>query len=172
MERLSYGIFGKQWGQDFEELPESYVIFITRDDAIGSSLPIYHIDRTIRETDEEFMDESHIIYVNSSIQDDTELGRLAHDLHCKNADEMYSEILAKRVRELKETQKGVENMCREMDEIYREGVEEGREQGREQGKMDILLNLVKEGLLSISDAAKKANMEISAFEKTYHAYLK
>lgn len=159
-------------GQDFEELPESYVIFITRDDAIGSSLPIYHIDRTIRETDEEFMDESHIIYVNSSIQDDTELGRLAHDLHCKNADEMYSEILAKRVRELKETQKGVENMCREMDEIYREGVEEGREQGREQGKMDILLNLVKEGLLSISDAAKKANMEISAFEKTYHAYLK
>ena len=134
------------------------------------------------------MDESHIIYVNSSIQDDTELGRLAHDLHCKNADEMYSEILAKRVRELKETQKGVENMCREMDEIYREGVEEGREQGREQGraegreqgraegreqgKMDILLNLVKDGLLSISDAAKKANMELSAFEKTYHAYLK
>ena len=57
------------------------------------------------------MDESHIIYVNSSIQDDTELGRLAHDLHCKNADEMYSEILAKRVRELKETQKGVEKMC-------------------------------------------------------------
>ena len=53
MERLSYGIFGKQWGQDFEELPESYVIFITRDDAIGSSLPIYHIVRTIRETDEE-----------------------------------------------------------------------------------------------------------------------
>ena len=34
---------------------------------------------------------------------------------------MYSEILAERVRELKETQEGVDIMCREMDEIYREG---------------------------------------------------
>ena len=30
-------------GQDFDELPESYVIFITRDDALGYGLPIYHI---------------------------------------------------------------------------------------------------------------------------------
>ena len=36
-------------GQDFEELPESYVIFITRDDILGYGLPIYHIDRQIKE---------------------------------------------------------------------------------------------------------------------------
>lgn len=29
-----------------------------------------------------------------------------HDLHCKKADEMHSQVLAKRVYELKETQKG------------------------------------------------------------------
>ena len=38
------------------------------------------------------------------------MGRLIHDLHCKHADDMYSEVLARRVRELKETQKGVEGM--------------------------------------------------------------
>ena len=27
-------------GQDFDELPESYVIFITRDDILGYGLPI------------------------------------------------------------------------------------------------------------------------------------
>ena len=93
-------------GQDFEELPESYVIFITRDDILGYGLPIYHIDRQIKELEEAFQDEAHIIYVNSRKQDDTELGRLMHDLHCKKADEMHSPILAKRVYELKETQKG------------------------------------------------------------------
>ena len=37
------------------------------------------------------------------IQEDTELGRLMHDLHCKNAEDMHSKILADRVYELKET---------------------------------------------------------------------
>ena len=41
-------------GQDFEELPESYVIFITRDDILGYGLPIYHIDRQIKELEEAF----------------------------------------------------------------------------------------------------------------------
>ena len=34
-------------GQDFDDLPESYVIFITRDDTLGYGLPIYHVDRKI-----------------------------------------------------------------------------------------------------------------------------
>ena len=87
-------------GQDFDDLPEIYVIFITRDDAL-------------------------VIYVNSKKQEDTELGRLMHDLHCKNAEDMHSKILADRVYELKKTQKGVEFMCREMEQIYSEGIESG-----------------------------------------------
>ena len=112
-------------GQDFDELPESYVIFITRDDVLGHGLPIYHISKKIEEVNESFQDEAHIIYVNSGKQDDTELGRLMHDLHCKSADEMHSPVLAKRVHELKETQKGVELMCHEMEKIYSEGMESG-----------------------------------------------
>ena len=112
-------------GQDFDELPESYVIFITRDDILGYGFPIYHIDRHIKEADDSFQDEAHIIYVNSRKQEDTELGRLMHDLHCKNADEMHSPVLAKRVHELKDTQKGVKLMCHEMEKIYSEGMESG-----------------------------------------------
>ena len=112
-------------GQDFEKLPETHVIFITRDDVLGHDLPIYHIRRKIEEVEEDFRDESYIVYVNSSRQEDTELGRLMHDFHCASAEDMYSEILAERVRELKETQKGVDNMCKEMDQIYKEGEERG-----------------------------------------------
>lgn len=121
-------------GQNFEELAESYVIFITRNDVLGYGLPIYHIGRRIKEVTEEFPDETYIIYVNAKIQDETtELGRLMHDLQCRNAEEMYSEILAGRVRELKETPEGVDTMCREMDEIYNEGIEIGIERGLKQG---------------------------------------
>ena len=112
-------------GQDFDELPESYVIFITRDDILGYGFPIYHIDRHIKEADDSFQDEAHIIYVNSRKQEDTELGRLMHDPHCRNADEMHSPVLAKRVHELKDTQNGVELMCHEMEKIYSEGMDSG-----------------------------------------------
>lgn len=133
-------------GQDFEKLPESYVIFITRDDILGYGLPIYHIDRQIKELNEAFQDEAHIIYVNSRKQDDTELGRLMHDLHCKKADEMHSPILAKRMYELKETQKGVEFMCYEMEKIYSEGMESGEKCGELKKAKEIALSMAEEGM--------------------------
>lgn len=129
-------------GQDFDELPETYVIFITREDIIGYGLPAYHIGRTIGEIQVEFRDESHIIYVNSKIQEDTKLGRLMHDMNCKNADEMYSKVLAERVRELKETEKGEEMMCKEMDEIFHEGIEIGEKKA----KRKMVLNLSGMGM--------------------------
>mgnify|MGYP002555412166 FL=1 len=159
-------------GQDFNELPESYVIFITRDDALGYGLPIYHIDRTIKEVRENFMDEAHIIYVNAKRQDDTELGRLMHDLHCKNAGDMYSNILADRVYELKETQKGVEFMCHEMEQIYSEGIEngiekgikKGIEKGIEQGKRETVLSLAEMGL-SVEKIAKAVKLSVPEIQK-------
>ena len=80
-------------GQDFDELPESYVIFITRDDILGYGFPIYHIDRHIKEVDDSFQDEAHIIYVNSQIKDETKLGRLMHDFSCTDAKDMYNNCL-------------------------------------------------------------------------------
>ena len=133
-------------GQDFDELPENYVIFITRDDTLGYGLPIYHVDRMIKEVCEDFEDEAHIIYVNSKRQDDTELGQLMHDLHCKDASDMKSKVLAQRVRELKETQKGVEVMCREMEQIYSEGMENGIEKGELKKAKDTALSMALDGM--------------------------
>ena len=153
-------------GQDFEELPESYVIFITRDDILGYGLPIYHIDRQIKELEEAFQDEAHIIYVNSRKQDDTELGRLMHDLHCKKADEMHSPILAKRVYELKETQKGVELMCHEMEKIYSEGMESGEKRGELKAKKETILSLAEMGI-PVDKIEKAVNLN----EKDVHKWI-
>ena len=152
-------------GQDYEELPESYVIFITRDDVPGKGLPIYHADRVIEETGDMFGDGAHIIYVNSSIQnEDTDLGRLMHDLHCKNADEMHSPVLAKRVHELKDTQKGVELMCHEMEKIYSEGMESGEKRGELKAKKETALSLAEMGL-PVEQIAKAVNHNVKDVQK-------
>ena len=121
-------------GQEFDRLPESCVIFITREDVLKKGFPVYHIHRKIKETGELFEDEAQILYVNASQQSETKLGRLMHDFHCKRADEMYSQILADRVRELKETEEGVNCMSRELDMLYREGVEFGEKWGEKRGE--------------------------------------
>ena len=41
-------------GEDFDELRENYVIFITENDVLGYNQPIYHIERTIKENNVQF----------------------------------------------------------------------------------------------------------------------
>ncbi|KIR02479.1 hypothetical protein P261_01294 [Lachnospiraceae bacterium TWA4] len=47
------------------------------------------IERFVKETGMQINDEAHIIYVNSQIQDETELERLMHDFSCTSAKDMY-----------------------------------------------------------------------------------
>ena len=93
-----------------------------------------YISRKIRENGKNFPDSAHIIYVDSKNQEDTELGRLMHDFHCKSAEEMYHSVLQKQVFRLKRTREGVNFMCREMDKIYRDGEKIGRECGEKIGQ--------------------------------------
>ena len=117
-------------GDQYEDLNETFVIFITENDVMKAGLPIYHIDRVVRETGKLFEDEEHIIYVNSQIKDETKLGRLMHDFSCTDAKDMYNKVLADRVRYFKEDERGVEIKCREMEIMRNQAHEEGIEKGR------------------------------------------
>ena len=124
-------------GQVPNDLPDTYIIFITTNDTLGFNLPICHINRTFEEAGQPCPDQLHIIYVNSSFQDNTALGKLMHDLRCPDPHDMYSEILAQRVLELKETQKGVDIMCDKLNELIveerNEGILIGEAQGEKRG---------------------------------------
>ena len=118
-----------------------------RSSILGCNLPIYHINRVIEESCQQCYDQLHIIYVNSSVQDDTALGRLMHDLHCPNSQDMYSKILARRVKELKETQKGVDIMCDKLNELIVEERNEGILIGEAQGEKRGILIGEAQGIL-------------------------
>ena len=116
-------------GMDTKYLPETYVIFITESDVFGKGHPIYHIDRTIKETGEYFGDETHIIYVNGEYRGDSKLGRLMEDFSCKNAADMHYGLLAERVRYFKETEEGVAIMCKAVEKLCLESRSEGKIEG-------------------------------------------
>ena len=64
-------------------------------------------------------------------------------------------------------------MCEVLDRVEARGMEKGIAKGREEGikegikegTINVLISLVKDGILSISDAAKRADMSVAEFKK-------
>lgn len=78
----------------------------------------------VEETGAVFNDQSHIIYVNSQIKDESALGKLMHDFFCTDAKDMFYPVLAEQVQYFKQDAKGVATMCRAMEEMRNETVRE------------------------------------------------
>lgn len=110
--------------QPLKELKDSYVIFIYKSDKFGKGLPLYHVDRYIKETEETFGDGSHIIYVNGSYNGDDAIGKLVSDFHQTDSEQMYYSELADGVEHYKETEKGRGNMSEAVEKYAREYAEE------------------------------------------------
>lgn len=139
-------------GDRYDQLYETYVIFITENDILKAGLPIYHIERTIQETGMPFGDGAHIIYVNSQIKDDTKLGRLMQDFTCTNPDDMNYLVLAQRVRYFKEDTKGVATMCRAFEEV--------REEGERRKAIEAAKRLLLGGKLSYEEIADAMGLSV------------
>ena len=153
-------------GNDFKQLKDIYVIFITEHDVLGKGKPLYHIERKIRETGELFEDGIHILYVNASYQDDTP--RLMHDLMCTDPDEMYYELLADTVRHFKHVKEGKQAMCEALEEMKNkakfagilEGKLEGRLEGHKEKELSITLKMLDSGDLSFNQIAQFLDISI------------
>ncbi len=93
-------------GDDTENIPDSYVIFITENDVMKGNQPIYPVERyvTIGENKVLFGDGSHIIYVNGKYRGNDEIGKLMHDFSCINPDDMNYEVLAKKAKYFKQNE--------------------------------------------------------------------
>ena len=139
-------------GDRYQALAETYVIFITENDTLGYGLPIYHIDRIIRETGSDFGDESHIIYVNAQIRDETALGRLMHDFACTDPQDMYYDLLARRVHYFKADEKGVAAMCKVMEDM--------RDETARAKAVAVARNLLAIGKLTYEEIARSVDLTV------------
>ena len=139
-------------GEDYDSLPESYVIFITETDVIGRNIPLYHVNRVIAETGKPFEDGAHIIYVNGAYRDDSPIGKLMHDFSCRQASDMYYQSLADQVRYYKESAEGVRTMCRIVEELI------------DNEKKEMIIKMKKSGKLSNEDIAEITGYSVEEVE--------
>jgi len=124
-------------GQKTDALPDTYVIFITETDVIGKDKPLYPIERFISIDGEHIPinDGAHIIYVNGAKKGSgTALEKLMHDFSCTQADDMYYKQLADRMRYFKESEEGVETMCKVIEDM------------RDDLRASIALEMIKDGV--------------------------
>ena len=68
--------------------------------------------------------------MNASYKGDDDIGRLMHDFLCSDPDDMYTQILADKARYLKTDPKGVDIMCKAMEDLREESIQRGIDQNR------------------------------------------
>ena len=107
-------------GTDFKEFPEVWVIFITENDIFNAGLPISHVERVITELDQPFEDAAHIMYVNGDYRAEDTVGMLMHDFFCDEPAQMHYKELARRADFFKHETKGVNAVCKIMQDLIRE----------------------------------------------------
>ena len=138
-------------GDDTEDIPESYVIFITENDVMKGNQPIYPVERhvTIGENKVLFCDGSHILYVNGKYRGNDEIGKLMHDFSCTNPDDMNYEALAKKARYFKQDEKGVAAMCKIMEDMRNEAAQKAvLDSGKETAE-----RMIRKGKMSLEEIA-------------------
>ncbi len=151
--------------KSYKNLPDAYVIFITESDVIGGGLPIYTVERTISYQNQRFEDGSHILYVNGAYEGDDPIGHLMQDFRARKTSEMTDSPLKDSVGWFKESKGGIKTMCKAFEKIRRDAEKVGRKEGAEQGRLELLKELVADGTLTISAAAKKLDIPVSTFRK-------
>lgn len=112
-------------GENYENLPDTYVIFITKDDRFGEKEMLYHFERKSKK--KSLNDGSHIIYVNAENRDDSAIGKLMHDFLCTNPNEMCYDNLREKSLEIKGDAKGdtpMDRITERIVELHMENVAE------------------------------------------------
>jgi len=136
-------------GQEEEEHPETYMIFITKKDKWGHNMPVYFIERMNLQTGKKFGDDAHIVYVNGAYRGNDPVGKLMHDFSCPNPDDMFYGLLAEQTRKYKDCDERSEHMG-----YIQEIREETRRTTIEKERELFALRLLKKGKASLEEIAE------------------
>ena len=139
-------------GQEFDQLPDTYTIFIVEKDFYGMGKPVYSIERINLDTGKPFEDGEHILYVNGEYRGGSDIGKLMHDFSCTDADDMNFELMAERTRYLKGDPKGVSEMCKVIEDM--------RAQERKETTIAVAKKMIADGLLTLEKIAEYVGLSL------------
>ena len=155
--------------EDFDKLRDAYVIFITENDVTKRGKDAYSYQRREDDTGECLGDGTHIIYVNGATHSKSDIGKLMHDFLCRNAAEMYFDLLKRQVSQFKNSEEGRLYMCEAMERIAerreargkREGKREGIAEGKRENMLATAKRMLKDGILALKDVARYTGLSLA-----------
>ena len=150
-------------GVKFKDITQVIVIYITRFDIFGDNLPIYHIDRVVRETGKIRSSGFSEIYVNAAVKNYenslntnvSDLMDLFMDRNTYNPEKFPNFSHRKNV--FINTEKGEIEMSETLEQYYK--------QREHDYMMTLLFEGVQDGGVKVSYAAKKAELSVAEFKK-------
>lgn len=149
-------------GEDFREMKESYVIFITENDVMKKGFPVYHINRHIEELGNmDFNDGNHIIYVNGSYKDSSPIGRLMKDFGCNKSADMYYDVLKRGMSHFKDTDEGIVTVCDKLEKYGNLREIRGEARGEAKAKMKNAEKMIASGKLTLEEVASFSDLPLS-----------
>ncbi len=153
-------------GEDFGRLRDTYVIFITENDVMSGGKEVYHVNRKIEELScGNFGDGTHIVYVNGATRSATEIGKLVHDLLCRDAAKMYFDVLRKQVSQFKNSEEGRRTMCEAVERIAERRAAEGRAEGKRETMLATAKRLLANGKLMLKEIAQCTGLSLAQVRK-------
>ena len=103
--------------------------------------------------------------MNGATRSDTEIGKLVHDLLCRDAAEMYFEVLKKRVSEFKNSEEGRHYMCKAMEELGARHEARGEARGKRETMLKMAKRMLKDGILALKDIARYSGLSLAQVKK-------
>lgn len=169
LRRVRYNASGITWtkstkGDVFEHIPDVCIVYISEFDFLGEGRTIYHIDKVIRESGTIVDDGLTEIFVNTKINDGSDIGDLMQCFLKEQVDNPKFPKLSARVNELKNTEKGVSAVCTVMEEYQRDAVERAKRETEKKEKekylKSVIINLKKADPSLTDEAARKQAMAL------------
>lgn len=149
-------------GVRFEELRDIYIIYISKFDLFGKGKTIYHINRVIEETQDIVENGVHEIYVNTKIDDGTEIAEYMKLLKSSEVpDNPKFPKICGAIKNLK-TGMGDDNMCNLVQEYAKEYADEE--------KVRLMVKCYLNGALPVNMAAEMLDMTEEQFLEYVERY--
>ena len=151
-------------GADYEDLNDTYIIFVCTFDYFKLGLAKYTVARYIEDTDRQYDDGAHCIILNckpDTVNVDRSIGEFLA-ITGGNETANYSTGLADRVKTRldsvrADSQKEASYMT------FETKIKDRIKAARKEGSMESLISLVRKGLISAEIAAEEAGMSVEAF---------
>jgi len=106
-------------------------------------------------------DGTHIVYVNGATRSETEIGKLVHDLLCRDVAEMHFDVLKKQVSEFKNSEEGRRVMCKAMERI----AERNKAEGKRETMLATAKRMLQDGILALKDIARYSGLSLAQVKK-------